>query len=367
MPPTGHELTSLTERRSSDADLHLTRTVLGLHVRGQSVSDITASLEQMVPALGLAEEAVYVPASAVEEADQQADQQADLVCDVRTSQQVLMGWLHCRGAAPGQGAAIRAVAAHAGRALAGVGRLNEVEHQVAGMQRVSEALQDALLPKLPDLPHTTMAVSYRAAGRDAKVGGDFYDVAPLPNGQVLIVVGDVVGKGIEAAVHTSLITQTLRALALAGLPLDHLLERADRQVRWQRDELIATLWCGLYHPDTGELAFASLGHPPALLLRASGDPVRLELHGLPLGLRELSPEPPEVRSRLLESRDLLVLYTDGVVEAHRDFLAGQEALLQSITKRRDEPLNESIERSLDELLMDAGHADDAVMFLLRRR
>jgi phosphoserine phosphatase RsbU/P len=135
---------------------------------------------------------------------------------------------------------------------------------------------------------------------------------------VLVTVGDVVGKGVEAAVRTSRITQTLRALALRELPLDQLLALADEQVVWQDPEIMATLWCGMYEPDTGELAFASLGHPPALLLRSSGDPIRLELEGLPLGMRDLSPDPPEVCTRRLDARDLLVLYTDGVVEASRE-------------------------------------------------
>src|SRR5690606_1420838 len=139
-------------------------------------------------------------------------------------------------------------------------------------------------------------------------------------------------------------------LALQRLPIDELLARVDEHVVWQDPEIMATLWCGIYEPDSGELSFASLGHPPALLLRSTGEPIRLELEGLPLGMRDLSPKPPEIRSRQLDSRDLLVLYTDGVVEASRDYLAGQDALLRAVEAHRDDPLEELLNAALSELL-----------------
>lgn len=335
------------------------------HRPGQSADQVIRLLVEAASGLGLASEAFHLSASAAEAGTVRDPDLVDV--PVLADDDLRFGNLLCSGVARPALPALRALAAHAGQALAGQIRLRAVQHEAADVRRVSEALQDALLPEPPPVPHTTLAVGYRAASREAKVGGDFYDVAPLPDGQVLIVVGDVMGKGIEAAVHTSLITQTLRSLALAGHGLEQLLERADTQVRWQRDELMATLWCGLYDPATGELAFASLGHPPALLLRASGEHLRLELHGLPLGMRELSPDPPEVRTRRLEPRDLLVLYTDGVVEAHRDYLAGQEALLAALVARANNPVGEILDSALDELLADAGHADDAAMLLLRRR
>jgi phosphoserine phosphatase RsbU/P len=188
----------------------------------------------------------------------------------------------------------------------------------------------------------------------------------LPDGRVLIAVGDVMGKGVDAALHTSRITHTMRSLAMGGLELDLLLERLDEQITWQDPDLMATVWCGLYEPDSGELHFASLGHPPALLLRADGNPIRLELEGLPLGLRDLTDRPPEIRARRLAPRDLLVLYTDGVVEASKDYLAGQEALLAAVAFRRDEPVGEILNGALEELLANAGHSDDAAMLILRR-
>jgi phosphoserine phosphatase RsbU/P len=339
---------------------------LALHRPGLRFAEVTELLEELVVDLGITDEAVFQSAAEIR-AGEDAGRAGHVLAEVRRPDGVLVGALRLRPVADDAAQAAHVLAAHAGVALGAIAQVRAIERREAAVRRVSERLQDALLPPLPDVPFTSLQVAYRAAAREAKVGGDFYDVFELPDGRVLVAVGDVVGKGVEAAVRTTRITQTIRALALQGLPLDDLLARADEQVVWQDREVMATLWCGLYEPDTGELAFASLGHPPALLLRSGGDPIRLELEGLPLGMRDLSPEPPEIRTRLIEPRDLLVLYTDGVVEASRDFLAGQEALQRAIEARRDEPLDILLTEALDELLAEANHTDDAVMLLLRRR
>lgn len=339
---------------------------LALHRPSLTFGEVTAMLEEMTVGLGLAEQAVFMTPAMLRSGVPELlpDEQ---VVDIRRPDGALVGGLRLRPNDARAAHQAMVLARHAGVALAAIAQLRAIERRERAVRRVAERLQDSLLPALPEVAHTSMTVAYRAAARDAKVGGDFYDVFPLPDGRVLIAVGDVVGKGVEAAARTSRITQTLRALALQGIQLDDLLARADEQVVYQDPEIMATLWCGCYEPDTGELAFASLGHPPALLLRSTGEPIRLELEGLPLGLRDLSPDPPEVRSRQLESRDLLVLYTDGVVEASRDFLAGQEALLRAVEAHRHDPLDAVLQAALDELLVGANHSDDALMLLLRRR
>lgn len=336
---------------------------LRLHDPGLTPDGLTAELEAAVSELGLAEDVAFVPAATALAVEVPTGR---IEFEVRLPDGGLEGMLRCIPREPAALAHIALLADHAGLALSVLGRLNEAERREASARRVAEHLQGTLLPAVPNVPQSTIAVAYRAAARDAKVGGDFYDVFPLPDGRVLLTVGDVVGKGVEAAVHTSRITQTLRALALTHMALDSLLDCLDEQISWQETDLMATLWCGYYTPRSGELEFASLGHPPALLLRGDGNPIRLELEGLPLGLRDLAERPPEIRNRRLASRDLLVLYTDGVVEASKDYLAGQEALLHAIASRREEPVNEILNGALSELLADAGHSDDAAMLVLRR-
>ncbi len=338
--------------------------ILALHCPSLNFTEVAELLERSVVDLGLAEDAAF------ERAPEPWGEVGDAVADIPVGgpDGVLLGTLRVRGAEEDGLRQATVLARHAGIALASVVQFRTIQRKERTARRLAERLQDALLPSLADLPRTRVDVSYRAAAREAKVGGDFYDVFPLPDGRALITVGDVVGKGVEAAVRTSRITQTLRALALQGHPLDTLLATADAQVVWQDPDIMATLWCGLYEPASGELTFASLGHPPALLLRSSGEPIRLELSGLPLGLRDLLPsEPPEVRTRLLEPGDLLVLYTDGVVEATGNYIEGQEALLRAVDVHRDDPLKVILNDALDDLLRGANHSDDAVMLLLRRR
>jgi serine phosphatase RsbU (regulator of sigma subunit) len=338
---------------------------LALHDPGLTSDEVRAALERLVVDAGLARDAVFVPAGPRRsETTALADRPgADLVVEVRhgaafTSEGgELRGTLHCWGTRTKDARLVESLAAHAGVALA-----------VIAVRQVAELTHETLFPPIPAVANTAIDCRFRTAWRDAGVGGDFYDVFPLPTDCVLIVVGDVVGKGVKAARHVARITYTLRALALEGLALETIIERLDEHVTYQDPGIMATLWLGLYEPSSGELRFASLGHPPALLLRGrDAEAVRLELYGLPLGMRDLSPERPECRSRLLEPRDLLVVYTDGVVEGSGDFLAGQEALLQAVAARRDDPLADLADAALNELLADSGHPDDAIMLLLRRR
>jgi serine phosphatase RsbU (regulator of sigma subunit) len=341
---------------------------LALHEPHLSAPDVIEALTDQIRAAGLAEDVHYVPAGQhPPPLPRDPELTALPVRRPLTSGGSLVGTLWVRVDDPEAKRALETLAEHAGLALDAVERRDEIADREERMRRVAEKLQDALLPTLPDLPQTSLAVRYRAAAREARVGGDFYDVFPMPTGHVLIVVGDVMGKGVEAASRTSRITQTLRALALQGLRLDALLERVDEQVSFQDPHVMATLWCGLYDPAAAEIEFASLGHPPALLLRSEGEPISLQLEGLPLGLRDLAEDPPEVRRRKLAPRDLLVLYTDGVVEVSGDVLEGIDALLATIRGRRDQPLQAAVDEALAELLAGGGHTDDAVMLLLRRR
>lgn len=355
-----------------DAGQHLpAEAALALHAPGLTALQVADRLVRVLTDLGLSDDAVVVPAAPKADLTGAnltgADAPGADVLTIRLQpeprrgeQHPAVGMLRCRLAHPEAKPVVELLAAHAGAALASIAQQAEV-------RRVAERLQDVLLPPIPVVPHTLVEVRYRAAAREARVGGDFYDVFPLPDGRVLVSVGDVMGKGIEAAGRTSLITHTMRALALQDLDLDRLLERLDEQVSYQDPDIMATVWCGLYEPTTGELSFASLGHPPALLLRSEADPIHLTIEGLPLGMRDLIDEPPECRNRELRPRDLLVLYTDGLVEASGDYLSGQKALLEAVAGRQGEPLDTMIEEVMDELLADAGHTDDAVMLALRRR
>lgn len=329
-----------------------------------------ALLERLVRTLGLADDVTYLDAGqlagggAATEGPVQPGVDMALI-PVRRADRHPEGLLRCKPR-PGALPVIEELASLAGAAIGEAARAGELALREAALRRVAERLQDALLPELPALPSTVVEVVYRAAAREARVGGDFYDMFPLPNGNVLLVVGDVVGKGVEAASRTSRITQTFRALAMQGLALEKLLDRVCEQVVFQDPEIMATVWAGLYEPLSGRLVFASCGHPPALLLHSEGPAAWLNVEGLPLGMQDLLDEGPETRTRVLGARDLLVLYTDGLVEASGDVIAGQEALLRAFESRRDAGLRQLVVEVSDQMLRDAGHTDDAVLLVLRR-
>ena len=191
-------------------------------------------------------------------------------------------------------------------------RLYETASTIAG------TLQASLLPPiLPELPGAELAAVYRPAGRGLEVGGDFYDVFSVTEDQWYLVVGDVCGKGAEAAAVTALARYTIRAAAVR--------RRAPSAIlRWLSDAMLqqsdapnrfCTIACA--HLDLGQatprVTVACGGHPLPLVVRADGTTEEIGAPGTLLGL---VPEPVlEDRSVELQPGDTLLLYTDGLTEA----------------------------------------------------
>src|SRR3954447_24466239 len=201
---------------------------------------------------------------------------------------------------------------------------DEDEHMVAGIAaqsaiaienarlyqertRTAQTLQRALLPPhLPQIAGLELAASYRAAGEGNEVGGDFYDVFPQADGSFAVVIGDVCGKGPQAAAVTALARYTLRPHAVAGLRPSSQLARLNDALLRQHAPGFVTVALARLEPRAGgariELAIA--GHPLPILARASGEAAPIGDVGTPRGLIE-QPELPEV-SVELEAGDLLV-------------------------------------------------------------
>jgi PAS domain S-box-containing protein len=184
---------------------------------------------------------------------------------------------------------------------------------------IARTLQESLLPpELPTIPGVEVAARYVAAGEGIDVGGDFYDVFDLGGGGWSVVVGDVCGKGPDAAALTALARYTLRATAAqAQLPSQALRLLNDAVLR-QRDDgrFITVAYARLNTgPDGGvRVTLSSGGHPPPILLRADGSATPVGCPGTLLGV---VPEPVlGDESFELHPGDALFLYTDGVTEAH---------------------------------------------------
>ncbi|MFJ6797328.1 SpoIIE family protein phosphatase [Streptomyces sp. NPDC091268] len=210
------------------------------------------------------------------------------------------------------------------------------EEDRARLQDALAALQSALLPdSLPDVPGMEIAAHYRTASPD-RLGGDFYDVFPLDGTRFAFFLGDVCGKGPQAAAVTSLTRYTLRAAALHDPdPVAALstLNRVLHERYSSGDPRYCTAVFGTLAPDpaTGRVTvhLASGGHPPALVLRADGTAAPLPTPGgLLVGI--LPDAPFTSATTTLGPGDILLLYTDGLTEARtgrsRSALYGEESL-----------------------------------------
>jgi hypothetical protein len=197
---------------------------------------------------------------------------------------------------------------------------------------VSLAFQNAALPRiLPTIPGLAFDAIYEAAGEDALVGGDWYDAFALPDGRVVISVGDVGGNGLEAAITMGAVRQTIRGAAQMFAEPAAVLDAADRALRSEQPERIVTAFLGILDPHTLALSYASAGHPPPLLGNADGSLVELEAIDLPIGLRNERPTGTNY-SMMLSEGTLLVLYTDGLTEATRDMLEGERRLREALAR-----------------------------------
>jgi serine phosphatase RsbU (regulator of sigma subunit) len=183
---------------------------------------------------------------------------------------------------------------------------------------IAHTLQARLLPaRLPDVPGAMLAARYRAAGELNEVGGDFYDVFPRSEEEWAMVVGDVSGKGPEAAAVTALARYTLRAGALDDDAPAKALRRLNSALR-AHDDSAQYATAALAYLSTAErglirVRLALAGHPPAMIVRADGAVDAAGAYGDMLAL-DGEPTFRETELRLAPG-DVLLLYTDGVTEA----------------------------------------------------
>ena len=183
-------------------------------------------------------------------------------------------------------------------------------------QRIAQVLQRSLLPpRLPVIAGIDLAAEYSPTDEQIDVGGDFYDAVPMMDGRWLLVVGDVSGKGVEAAVVTGLVRDVIRALVVDGRPIPHILSVLNRTLAARA----GGLYCTLRARDprtrprrrTARRAVSGRPRPPGAHLARPGGELRGAL-GTVLGLLE-TVHCPATQIRLMAD-DALVLHTDGVTE-----------------------------------------------------
>ncbi|MER5456813.1 SpoIIE family protein phosphatase [Micromonospora sp. NPDC002389] len=190
----------------------------------------------------------------------------------------------------------------------------------AERRRVAQTLQQSLLPPvLPVVEGIGFAAEYVPTGDDAEVGGDFYDVVPMPDGRWLVVIGDVSGKGVQAAAVTGLVRDVIRVLAGDGKPLPEVLSRLNETLVERGAGRYCTLALAAVGPgENGQLdvGLHLAGHDRPVLVRAAGGPARfVGTGGTALGLLDTITSP--TLDITLDPGDCLVFYTDGVTERRR--------------------------------------------------
>jgi PAS domain S-box-containing protein len=230
-------------------------------------------------------------------------------------------------------------------------------------RRVSRSLQEATLILPSHIDGVRFGAMYRPATEGALIGGDFYHVFPLGDGAVGLFIGDVAGKGIKVADLMVSAKSTLRAHMYEGLAPAEVLSRTNAFLyQVTEPEMFTTAFVGCLDRRTGVLTYASGGHPAAFLRRADGTVERLEATGALVGaLSESGYRTCEVS---LGQGDVLILYTDGIIETKGESgMLGEEGLEQIVARASGDPaeLPSVVVREVDRWAIDAPHDDAAVL------
>jgi serine phosphatase RsbU (regulator of sigma subunit)/anti-sigma regulatory factor (Ser/Thr protein kinase) len=232
-------------------------------------------------------------------------------------------------------------------------------------QATAEALQLTLLPeRLPALTEADHAARYVPGSDQLKIGGDWYDVLPLPDGRVMAAIGDVVGHGIRAAASMSRIRNALDFCAIDGLGPAAILRRLNDNFTALGDSDMATVLIAVYDPRVETLQFASAGHPPPLVQRPGARPEYLEgTRGAPLcAVDDMHYTDVEAA---VPPGTLLLLYTDGLIERRGESLdEGLDRLVDAVGDA-PEKLDDLADHLLERLLGGRRAEDDVALLALR--
>jgi PAS domain S-box-containing protein len=242
-------------------------------------------------------------------------------------------------------------------------RLREVyerEHTIA------ETLQRSLLPeRLPRIEGLEIAARYLPAGHGAAVGGDWYDALERADGRVGLVVGDVVGHGLRAAAIMGQLRNAFRAYGLAEASPAEVMARVNRLVMSGEEDAMATVLYLVLDRETGEVSFASAGHPPPLVLAADGARFLEGGRSVPVGAAE--PGIFREATAVLPPGASLLLYTDGLVERRDTPLEQRLDELAEAARSGEENLEALCDSVLAGVLGEQVPSDDVALLAVRPR
>ncbi len=238
--------------------------------------------------------------------------------------------------------------------------------QDIGERRVAHTLQRSMLTtRLPAIDGVQLAVRYQPGSPETEVGGDWYDVIPLPDGRVGIVVGDVVGRGIEAAVTMSQLRTALRAYAIDGLEPAEVVGKLHRLADHFDEGVGTTLVLLDLDPATREVRYVSAGHLPALHVDRAGTAAFLPgARSSPLGTLGLGAQIPQAQF-VLEPGETVLLYTDGLVERRDEGISSRLQALRAAMAGAPHELDACLDHVTATLTGDDLRFDDVALLALR--
>ncbi|ETB26485.1 SpoIIE family protein phosphatase [Mycobacterium avium] len=238
--------------------------------------------------------------------------------------------------------------------------------QFENARETSLTLQRAMLP--PVQPPPGFAVRYEPAVPPLEIGGDWYDVLPIGEHRIGIVVGDCVGRGLPAAAIMGQLRSSARALLINGAEPAVLLDQLDSAASLIPNAYCTTVFLAILDTETGVLQYSNAGHMPAVL--AGPEPrtrtLLTDAASVPLAVRREDPRPQA--TRLLPPGSTLMLFTDGLVERKHEPIddgigRAAEVLAQTMTL----PLDTVADEVLRELAPAAGYDDDVAMVIYRHQ
>ncbi|MFE3498390.1 SpoIIE family protein phosphatase [Kitasatospora sp. NPDC059160] len=245
----------------------------------------------------------------------------------------------------------------AGRLAQGLARAHRIDQQ----RETAIALQRAILGPA-DLPQD-FAVRYEPATRPLEVGGDWYDTVPLRDGRIGIVVGDCVGRGIEAATVMGQLRSACRALLLQDRSPARTLAALDEFAAGVPGALCTTVFCAVLDPVTGVLRYSIAAHPPGIVALADGGTVLLDDgRSLPLAVAPDTVRPEAVA--VLPAGSVLLLATDGLAERRGVPLPESvEHAARALAENVGLPLDRLADRLMQTLAPPGGYEDDVALLL----
>lgn len=237
--------------------------------------------------------------------------------------------------------------------------VTERHRAVQEHRRTALALQRSLLPSPPPpRPGLVVAARYQPAEEAHEVGGDWFDVLALPDDKTALVVGDVMGNGINAAAMMGQLRTATRTLAHLDLAPASVLQHLD-DITDDLDPSIATCVFAVYDPHAGSCHLSLAGHLPPAVLRADGHAELLDLPtGSPLGVGEGVFRTTTVP---MGRGDQLLLYTDGLVETRDQSIDDRLAVLLGLLNEPRRPLEETCDMLLESLRHPGVHDDVALL------